>query len=57
MKKGGENIIFPVSSIMMTSFNYFGVKNEYTNGKFVTLTEYERLIRKLKLNKILKNEI
>lgn len=49
-----ENFEFP-SSLCMT----FGSKdipnklrNQYTNGEFVTKKEYDKIIRKLKLEKI-----
>ena len=32
------------------------IRNEYTNGKFVTRLEYNRIIRKEKLKKIKKNQ-
>jgi len=48
---------YPSNTKVMTSFEYYAIKNEYTNGKFVTIKEYKKLIRKIKLNQLLKNEI
>lgn len=28
------------------------IRNKYTNGKFMTLTEYDKYIRKKKINKL-----
>jgi len=33
------------------------IRNEYTNGEFVTIKEYNKIIRKLKIEKINNNAL
>ena len=52
--KGGKNIQYP-SSIELkleTVTVETKIRNKYTDGKFLTIPEYDRLIRKKKLNQI-----
>lgn len=56
--QGGSNILYN-SSLMITIGKPIKVepkiRNQYTNGKFVTYSEYDRIIRKLKLEEIKNN--
>lgn len=52
---GGENIKYPAVLHMKLETRKIETKirNEHTDGKFLTIPEYKRLIRKKKLKKIL----
>ena len=56
--QGGSNMIYN-SSLMITMGKLIKVepkiRNQYTNGNFVTYAEYDRIIRKLKLQEITNN--
>ena len=53
----GKNITYLSSVVYQFPTNTQMIKDKYTENKFVTKAEYDRLIRKLKLNQIFKNEI
>lgn len=56
--QGGSNMLYN-SSLMITMSKPIKIepkiRNQYTNGKFVSYAEYDRIIRKLKLEEITNN--
>lgn len=55
--QGGEDLFF-ISSLMMKFANSeieSRIRDQYTNGEFVTRKEHDKIMRKLKLEKINNN--
>ena len=54
MNKDGNNIQYPSSLLLnlKTKKLETKIRNKYTDGKFLTIPEYDRIIRKKKINKI-----
>lgn len=54
--QGGESMIYPSASLLelkLTTKNVvMKIRDQYTDGKFVTQKEYDKLIRRKKINDI-----